>query len=156
MTLRVSTGLERLDQMLGGGLLPRTLTVVYGATGIGKTHLSLGLAAAGRRARPAVRHDRARRLAAAPRLRGAALRLAARPLDPYRDAHVRSLSAGRADGGLLLRRVPVGRQAPRLPGAHHGRPRVRLELEGDGQPGVLHRATVRLLPPGRRKPAARG
>ena len=27
--------------MLGGGLLPGTLTVVYGATGIGKTHLGL-------------------------------------------------------------------------------------------------------------------
>jgi len=49
MTLRVSTGLERLDQMLGGGLLPGTLTVVYGATGIGKTHLGLGFAEAGRR-----------------------------------------------------------------------------------------------------------
>lgn len=30
--------------MLGGGLLPGTLTVVYGATGIGKTHLGLGFA----------------------------------------------------------------------------------------------------------------
>jgi KaiC/GvpD/RAD55 family RecA-like ATPase len=38
---RVSTGLARLDAMLGGGLLPGTLTVVYGATGIGKTHLGL-------------------------------------------------------------------------------------------------------------------
>jgi KaiC/GvpD/RAD55 family RecA-like ATPase len=44
MTTRVSTGLERLDQMLGGGLLPGTLTVVYGATGIGKTHLGLAFA----------------------------------------------------------------------------------------------------------------
>jgi RecA/RadA recombinase len=44
MTTRVSTGLERLDSMLGGGLLPGTLTVVYGATGIGKTHLGLGFA----------------------------------------------------------------------------------------------------------------
>jgi KaiC/GvpD/RAD55 family RecA-like ATPase len=41
MTARVSTGIERLDQMLGGGLLAGTLTVVYGATGIGKTHLGL-------------------------------------------------------------------------------------------------------------------
>jgi KaiC/GvpD/RAD55 family RecA-like ATPase len=41
MTERISTGLARLDQMLGGGLLPGTLTVVYGATGIGKTHLGL-------------------------------------------------------------------------------------------------------------------
>ncbi len=42
MTTRVSTGSRRLDEMLGGGLLPGTLTVVYGATGIGKTHLGLG------------------------------------------------------------------------------------------------------------------
>jgi RecA/RadA recombinase len=43
-TARVSTGLSRLDEMLGGGLLPGTLTVVYGATGIGKTHLGLAFA----------------------------------------------------------------------------------------------------------------
>jgi KaiC/GvpD/RAD55 family RecA-like ATPase len=48
MTTRVSTGLDRLDQMLGGGLLPGTLTVVYGATGIGKTHLGLAFAHHGR------------------------------------------------------------------------------------------------------------
>jgi KaiC/GvpD/RAD55 family RecA-like ATPase len=51
---RVSTGIARLDELLGGGLLPGTLAVVYGATGIGKTHLGLtfadhGLAADGRR-----------------------------------------------------------------------------------------------------------
>jgi RecA/RadA recombinase len=45
---RVSTGLLRLDEMLGGGLLPGTLTVVYGATGIGKTHLGLAFAHHGR------------------------------------------------------------------------------------------------------------
>src|SRR5438105_9549498 len=50
MAARVSTGLDRLDQMLGGGLLPGTLTVVYGATGIGKTHLGLAFADHGRRA----------------------------------------------------------------------------------------------------------
>jgi RecA/RadA recombinase len=44
---RVSTGLPRLDSMLGGGLLPGTLTVVYGATGIGKTHLGLTFASHG-------------------------------------------------------------------------------------------------------------
>jgi len=47
VTDRVSTGLARLDAMLGGGLLPGTLTVVYGATGIGKTHLGLTFAAHG-------------------------------------------------------------------------------------------------------------
>ena len=48
MTERVSTGLAKLDEMLGGGLLPGTLAVVYGATGIGKTHLGLTFAAHGR------------------------------------------------------------------------------------------------------------
>jgi KaiC/GvpD/RAD55 family RecA-like ATPase len=36
--------------MLGGGLLPGTLTVVYGATGIGKTHLGLTFADHGKAA----------------------------------------------------------------------------------------------------------
>jgi RecA/RadA recombinase len=44
MTSRVSTGIPRLDEMLGGGLMPGTLAVVYGATGIGKTHLGLTFA----------------------------------------------------------------------------------------------------------------
>src|ERR1700704_5404271 len=50
MTTRVSTGSSRLDEMLGGGLLPGTLTVVYGATGIGKTHLGLAFCDHGARA----------------------------------------------------------------------------------------------------------
>ncbi len=50
MSARVSTGLGKLDDMLGGGLLPGTLIVVYGATGIGKTHLGLTFAEAGREA----------------------------------------------------------------------------------------------------------
>jgi KaiC/GvpD/RAD55 family RecA-like ATPase len=50
MSTRTSTGLPRLDAMLGGGLLPGTLTVVYGATGIGKTHLGLAFAHHGRAA----------------------------------------------------------------------------------------------------------
>lgn len=44
---RVKTGIERLDARLGGGLLPGTLTVVLGATGIGKTQLGLQFAHAG-------------------------------------------------------------------------------------------------------------
>lgn len=51
---RHSTGVAGLDEMLGGGLLPGTLTVIVGATGIGKTQLGIqyanaGLAAEGRR-----------------------------------------------------------------------------------------------------------
>jgi KaiC/GvpD/RAD55 family RecA-like ATPase len=46
-TARHSTGLADLDRLLGGGLLPGTLTVVAGATGIGKTQLGLHFAHAG-------------------------------------------------------------------------------------------------------------
>lgn len=48
MADRVSTGLAWLDELLGGGLLPGTLTVALGATGIGKTQLGLAFANAGR------------------------------------------------------------------------------------------------------------
>ncbi|NQT14257.1 MAG: hypothetical protein HQ582_15990 [Planctomycetes bacterium] len=40
-TLRLSTGIDQLDGLLGGGLLPGTLTVLFGSTGIGKTQLGL-------------------------------------------------------------------------------------------------------------------
>lgn len=51
---RQSTGVPALDQLLGGGLLPGTLTVLVGATGIGKSQLGVhythaGLAEDGRR-----------------------------------------------------------------------------------------------------------
>ena len=36
---RLSTGIAALDELLDGGLLPGRLTVVVGATGIGKTQL---------------------------------------------------------------------------------------------------------------------
>src|SRR5689334_17690850 len=45
--IRLSTGVPGLDEMLGGGLLPGTLTVVIGASGIGKTQLGLQFAHAG-------------------------------------------------------------------------------------------------------------
>ncbi len=38
---RLSTGIERLDEALGGGLIPGTLTIVAGATGVGKTQLGM-------------------------------------------------------------------------------------------------------------------
>jgi KaiC/GvpD/RAD55 family RecA-like ATPase len=49
MPERLTTGNERLDHLLGGGLLPGTLTVVSGATGIGKTQLGIQFAHAGAR-----------------------------------------------------------------------------------------------------------
>jgi KaiC/GvpD/RAD55 family RecA-like ATPase len=44
---RLSFGIELLDRNLGGGLLPGTLTVIAGATGVGKTQLGLSWANAG-------------------------------------------------------------------------------------------------------------
>jgi len=49
MSHRQSTGISKLDELLGGGLLPGTLTVVAGATGIGKTQLGIQYADAGAR-----------------------------------------------------------------------------------------------------------
>lgn len=47
---RLSTGVGGLDEHLGGGLIPGTLAVVVGATGIGKTQLGLQFANQGRHA----------------------------------------------------------------------------------------------------------
>lgn len=44
---RQSTGIPQLDEHLGGGLLPGALTLVIGATGIGKTQLGVQFAQAG-------------------------------------------------------------------------------------------------------------
>lgn len=44
---RLSTGVAGLDELLGGGLVPGTLTLLVGATGIGKTQLGLQFANAG-------------------------------------------------------------------------------------------------------------
>jgi hypothetical protein len=46
-TKRLSTGVAGLDERLGGGLLPGTLTAVVGSTGIGKTQFGLQFAHAG-------------------------------------------------------------------------------------------------------------
>src|SRR5690349_19960985 len=49
MAARLSTGVAGLDDLLGGGLLPGTLTVIVGATGIGKTQLGIQFANSGER-----------------------------------------------------------------------------------------------------------
>ncbi len=45
---RQSTGVDGLDELLGGGLIPGTLTVVVGASGAGKTQLGVQFLHAGR------------------------------------------------------------------------------------------------------------
>ncbi len=45
---RQRTGIARLDEALGGGLLPGTLTVVIGASGVGKSQLGVSWANAGK------------------------------------------------------------------------------------------------------------
>ena len=56
---RLSTGVGGLDDRLGGGLIAGTLTVVVGATGIGKTQLGLHFLNAGRQqeGRPGIIYD---------------------------------------------------------------------------------------------------
>lgn len=44
---RMTTGIPSLDEALGGGLLPGTLTVIVGATGIGKTQFGMHFVQAG-------------------------------------------------------------------------------------------------------------
>ena len=44
MSNRLKIGIPELDDLLGGGLIPGTMTVVLGATGIGKTQLGLQFA----------------------------------------------------------------------------------------------------------------
>lgn len=46
---RQSTGVGGLDDRFGGGLVPGTLTVVVGASGVGKTQFGLQYLHAGRR-----------------------------------------------------------------------------------------------------------
>jgi hypothetical protein len=46
---RLSTGIDGLDELLGGGLMPGALTAVVGSTGIGKTQFGLQFANAGLR-----------------------------------------------------------------------------------------------------------
>jgi KaiC len=47
MNTRLSTGIPALDDLLEGGLIPGTLTVIAGATGIGKTQLGIQFSRAG-------------------------------------------------------------------------------------------------------------
>lgn len=48
MTNRLSTGVAGLDEKIGGGLIPGTMTVLTGASGIGKTQFGLQFLDAGR------------------------------------------------------------------------------------------------------------
>ncbi|MCA9134107.1 MAG: recombinase RecA, partial [Planctomycetales bacterium] len=52
MNQRLSTGLTVLDEALGGGLLPGSLTMIIGATGVGKTQLGMHILHAGSQQTP--------------------------------------------------------------------------------------------------------
>ena len=58
-TKRLLTGVPGLDEKLGGGLLPDTMTVIVGSSGIGKTQLGLQFlhAIASREERPGIIYD---------------------------------------------------------------------------------------------------
>ncbi len=64
LDIRQSTGVDGLDALLGGGLIPGTLTVVVGASGIGKTQLGLQFAHAGKaqEGRPGILFDMSARI----------------------------------------------------------------------------------------------
>jgi len=64
LDIRQSTGVDGLDALLGGGLIPGTLTVVVGASGIGKTQLGLQFAHAGQaqEGRPGILFDMSARI----------------------------------------------------------------------------------------------
>ncbi|QDV24739.1 circadian clock protein KaiC [Aureliella helgolandensis] len=47
MEKRLKTGIPQLDEALGGGLLPGCLTMIVGATGVGKTQLGIQFSEAG-------------------------------------------------------------------------------------------------------------
>ena len=120
---RQAFDLKVLDRMLGGGLLPGTLTVVAGATGAGKTQLGLRWADAGR-------HDGGAR-------RGVVCDLASRGdtqnhVGYARDQFDWSLAEEKTDAPLDLERVfdtPVGDYFH--PFAHAGRRVTRRDLDAD-------------------------
>ncbi len=157
MPPRLSTGIDGLDDLLGGGLLPGTLTAVVGSTGIGKTQFGLQFAnaglAAGRPSRHRLRPLLARRLAKPRRLRPADVRLG--------DASGRSRAASRPGRLLLpcpaLRRL-FARLRPARPPGDAGRPRFRglaAMAGGIGPPAErLDRVLLRQFRP--RRAARRG
>ena len=49
---RISTGLSELDRVLGGGLVPGSVTLLAGEPGVGKSTLALQLASAARTQKP--------------------------------------------------------------------------------------------------------
>ncbi len=49
MTQRMTTGIEWLDSHLGGGVISGTMTLILGATGIGKSHLGISFAHQGKK-----------------------------------------------------------------------------------------------------------
>ena len=104
---RLATGVPGLDECLGGGLIPGTLAVVVGASGIGKTQLGMQFAKAGSSqeglARHRVRYERPHRSAKPRRIRPADVRLAtARSRLPREPARTREIFQPGYDPGDYL------------------------------------------------------
>ncbi len=120
---RQAFDVKALDRMLGGGLLPGTLTVIAGATGVGKTQLGLRWADAGR-------HDGGGR-------RGVVCDLTSRGDTQNHIAYARdqfdwTLLEEKADSPLNLACVFRDRAGDYFhPFAHAGRRVTRRDLEPD-------------------------
>ena len=97
---RLSTGLPQLDAALGGGLLPGTLSMIIGATGVGKTQLGMHFIQAGGAQEDAAagavidlssRGDSQNHAGYAERMFGRSLRVA----EPHTEFHRQPFSNGR-------------------------------------------------------------
>jgi hypothetical protein len=122
---RLSTGVPGLDPLLGGGLLRGTLTVIVGATGIGKTQLGVHFLQAGlaQEGRPGVIFDLSSRMDSQNHA-GYAQRMFNRPI-PVADAEalrkVESVAAALASEGEYLKIFD-----------RHARPVVSRESDSEG------------------------
>jgi KaiC/GvpD/RAD55 family RecA-like ATPase len=129
----VSTGIGFIDEMLGGGLEPGTLTVVQGATGVGKTQLGLAFLNAGERQEGA---------------RGAIVDLATRGDSQQHAEYARRLFGwevidGSADIGDVW--SLDGRPADRFTGLDYsGKPVTRANLDADEWRRWQSRLSLRL------------
>ncbi|AHJ64715.1 DNA repair protein RadA [Granulibacter bethesdensis] len=90
---RIATGIEELDRVLGGGLVPGSVILVGGDPGIGKSTLMLQAAAALARAGGRALYVSGEEAVEQVRLRARRLHLADAPLELAASGHVRDIAA---------------------------------------------------------------